>query len=68
MQTPKIRTFISPQQSRTTMTKNMAEASVRNRNENTELMQFFSMTVLYLSDLLEKVEAEDKKDKEQKND
>ena len=48
--------------------ENMAEASVRNRNENTELMQFFSMTVLYLSDLLEKVEAEDEKDKEQKND
>lgn len=48
--------------------ENMAEASVRNRNENTELMQFFSMTILYLSDLLEKVEAEDKKDKEQKND
>lgn len=44
--------------------ENMAEASVRNRNENTELMQFFSMTVLYLSDLLEKVEAEDKKDDE----
>lgn len=48
--------------------ENMAEASVRNRNENTELMQFFSMTILYLSDLLEKVEAEDEKDKEQKND
>ena len=44
--------------------ENMAEASVRNRNENTELMQFFSMTILYLSDLLEKVEAEDKKDGE----
>ena len=44
--------------------ENMAEASVRNRNENTELMQFFSMTILYLSDLLEKVEAEDKKDNE----
>lgn len=48
--------------------ENMAEASVRNRNENTELMQFFSMTILYLSDLLEKVEVEDEKDKEQKND
>lgn len=44
--------------------ENMAEASVRNRNENTELMQFFSMTILYLSDLLENVEAEDKKDNE----
>ena len=44
--------------------ENMAEASVRNRNENTELMQFFSMTILYLSDLLEMVEAEDKKDNE----
>lgn len=44
--------------------ENMAEASVRNRNENTEVMQFFSMTILYLSDLLEKVEAEDKKDNE----
>lgn len=44
--------------------ENMAEAPVRNRNENTEVMQFFSMTILYLSDLLEKVEAEDKKDDE----
>lgn len=44
--------------------ENMAESAVRNRNENTELMQFFSMTILYLSDLLEKVEAEDKKDNE----
>ena len=47
--------------------ENMAESAVRNR-DNGDFLQFLSMTVLYLSDLLEKVEAEDEKDKEQKND
>ena len=47
--------------------ENMAEAAVRNRDDS-DLPHFFSMTMLYLSDLLEKVEAEDEKDKEQKND
>lgn len=47
--------------------ENMAEASIRNRDDG-DFLQFLSMTVLYLSDLLEKVEAEDEKDKEQKND
>ena len=47
--------------------ENMAESAVRNRDDG-DFLQFLSMTVLYLSDLLEKVEAEDKKDKEQKND
>lgn len=41
--------------------ENMVEAAVRNRDDS-DLPQFLSMTVLYLSDLLEKVEAEDKKD------
>lgn len=43
--------------------ENMAEAAVRNRDDS-DFLQFLSMTVLYLSDLLEKVEAEDKKDNE----
>lgn len=43
--------------------ENMAEAAVRNRDDS-DLPHFFSMTMLYLSDLLEKVEAEDKKDGE----
>lgn len=43
--------------------ENMAEAAVRNRDDG-DLPQFLSMTMLYLSDLLEKVEAEDKKDNE----
>ena len=47
--------------------ENMAEAAVRKRDDG-DFLQFLSMTVLYLSDLLEKVEAEDEKDKEQKND
>ena len=47
--------------------ENMAESAVRNRDDG-DFLQFLSMTVLYLSDLLEKVEAEDEKDKEQKND
>lgn len=47
--------------------ENMAESAARDRGDG-DFLQFMSMTVLYLSDLLEKVEAEDKKDKEQKND
>lgn len=47
--------------------ENRAEAAVRNRDDG-DFLQFLSMTVLYLSDLLEKVKAEDEKDKEQKND
>ena len=43
--------------------ENMAEVAVRNRDDD-DLLHFFYMTVLYLSDLLEKVEAEDKKDNE----
>lgn len=43
--------------------ENMAESAVRNRDDG-DFLQFMSMTVLYLSDLLEKVEAEDKKDNE----
>ena len=43
--------------------ENMAESAVRNRDDG-DFLQFLSMTVLYLSDLLEKVEAEDKKDNE----
>lgn len=43
--------------------ENMAESAVRNRDDG-DFLQFLSMTVLYLSDLLEKVEAEDKKDGE----
>ena len=47
--------------------ENMAESAVRNRDDG-DFLQFLIMTELYLSDLLEKVEAEDEKDKEQKND
>lgn len=47
--------------------ENKAESAVRNRDDG-DFLQFLSMTVLYLSDLLEKVEVEDEKDKEQKND
>lgn len=43
--------------------ENKAESAVRNRDDG-DFLQFLSMTVLYLSDLLEKVEAEDKKDGE----
>lgn len=43
--------------------ENKAESAVRNRDDG-DFLQFLSMTVLYLSDLLEKVEAEDKKDNE----
>ena len=38
--------------------ENMAESAVRNRDDG-DFLQFLSMTVLYLSDLLEKVEAEE---------
>lgn len=38
--------------------ENMAKAAVRNCDDG-DLPHFFSMTMLYLSDLLEKVEAED---------
>ena len=48
--------------------EDMAESAARDRTGDSDFLQFFSMTVLYLSDLLEKVEAEDEKDKEQKND
>ena len=47
--------------------ENMAESAARDRKDD-DFLQFMSMTVLYLSDLLEKVEAEEEKDKEQKND
>lgn len=46
--------------------ENMAESAAHDRGDG-DFLQFMSMTVLYLSDLLEKVEAEDKKDNE-KND
>lgn len=48
--------------------ENIAESVARDRKGDSDFLQFLSMTVLYLSDLLEKVEAEDEKDKEQKND
>lgn len=44
--------------------ENMAESAVRDRKKDGDFLQFISMTMLYLSDLLEKVEAEDKKDDE----
>ena len=44
--------------------ENMAESAARDRKGGSDFLQFMSMTVLYLSDLLEKVEAEDKKDNE----
>ena len=43
--------------------ENMAESAARDRKDD-DFLQFMSMTVLYLSDLLEKVEAEDKKENE----
>ena len=45
------------------LAENKAESAVRNRDDG-DFLQFLSMTVLYLSDLLEMVEAEDKKDNE----
>lgn len=44
--------------------EDMAESAVRDRKKDGDFLQFISMTMLYLSDLLEKVEAEDKKDNE----
>lgn len=44
--------------------ENMAESAIRDRKKDGDFLQFISMTMLYLSDLLEKVEAEDKKDDE----
>ncbi len=44
--------------------EDMSEAAARDRVGDSDFLQFMSMTVLYLSDLLEKVEAEDKKDNE----
>lgn len=43
--------------------ENMAESAAHDRGDG-DFLQFMSMTVLYLSDLLEMVEAEDKKDNE----
>lgn len=40
--------------------ENIAESVARDRKGDSDFLQFLSMTVLYLSDLLEKVEAEDK--------
>lgn len=48
--------------------RGMAESFVRDKEADKDFVEFITMTVMYLSDLLEKVEAEDKKDKEQKND
>lgn len=44
--------------------ENMAESAIRDRKKDGDFLQFISLTMLYLSDLLEKVEAEDKKDDE----
>lgn len=44
--------------------ENMAESAILDRKKDGDFLQFISMTMLYLSDLLEKVEAEDKKDNE----
>lgn len=44
--------------------ENMAESAIRDRKKDGDFLQFISMTMLYLSDLLEKIEAEDKKDNE----
>ena len=48
--------------------RGMAESFVRDKEADKDFVEFITMTVMYLSDLLEKVEAEDEKDKEQKND
>lgn len=48
-------------------TQYLAESAAKDHKDY-EQEFLTSMTVLYLSDLLEKVEAEDEKDKEQKND
>lgn len=44
--------------------RGMAESFVRDKEADKDFVEFITMTVLYLSDLLEKVEAEDKKDDE----
>lgn len=44
--------------------RGMAESFVRDKEANKDFVEFITMTVMYLSDLLEKVEAEDKKDNE----
>lgn len=42
--------------------RGMAEGSVRDKDADKDFVEFITMTVMYLSDLLEKVEAEDKKE------
>lgn len=42
--------------------RGMAESFVRDKEADKDFVEFTTMAVLYLSDLLEKVEAEDKKD------
>ena len=44
--------------------RGMAEGSVRDKDADKDFVEFITMAVLYLSDLLEKVETEDKKDNE----
>ena len=39
--------------------ENMAESAVRDRKKDGDFLQFMSMTVLYLSDLLEKIQTEE---------
>lgn len=38
--------------------ENLAESAVRDRKKDGDFLQFISMTMLYLSDLLEKIESE----------
>lgn len=42
--------------------RGMAESFVRDKEADKDFVEFITMAVLYLSDLLEKVEAEDKKE------
>lgn len=44
--------------------RGMAESFVRDKEADKDFVEFITMTVMYLSDLLEKVESEDKKDGE----
>ena len=44
--------------------RGMAESFVRDKEADKDFVEFITMTVMYLSDLLEMVEAEDKKDDE----
>ena len=44
--------------------RGMAESFVRDKEADKDFVEFITMTVMYLSDLLKKVEAEDKKDDE----